>query len=78
MTRHDPRKATLGREYRRRQLHAELRRISRRKPIRLGCAGGGTLTYDPRPFEHRIAVTRYTMRELELQLARINRLGIAS
>lgn len=36
MTRHDPRRATLGRKYRSRQLHVRLRQIAKHRPIRHG------------------------------------------
>lgn len=66
MTRHDPRKATLGREYRRRQLQVRLRQIDKHRPIKtvLSRQPRIVITTDLRPFERRIELLAYRTGEM--------------
>ena len=75
MTRHDPRRATLGREYRRRQLHVRLRQIDKQRPIKtvLSRQPRIVITTDLRPFERRIELLAYRTGEMRRVLERCER-----
>lgn len=75
MTRHDPRRATLGREYRRRQLQVRLRQIDKQRPIKtvLSHQPRIVITTDLRPFERRIELLAYRAGEMRRVLERCER-----
>lgn len=75
MTRHDPRRATLGRKYRSRQLHVRLRQIDKQRPIKTVLSHQPRIvtTTDLRPFKRRIELLAYQTGEMRRILDRHER-----